>query len=176
MLAGVQDDLREKFPKNTVRWMHPDDTHCTLTFLGNTSEDKINAIKPLLYGLARRQASFQLETSSLDCFPNRNKPNIVYAAVRGQLNGLSQLQQHTASSMESLGFQPEKRRYTPHLTLARVARSTSKEDRAAIGEICGEYWFELEVWEATSISLWLSSRTDDGPRYTAIETVPFRHG
>ncbi len=172
-LADVQNDLRGQFPKESIRWIHPDDTHCTLKFLGNVSEKIVDDLKALLYGLARFQKAFQLQTNSLDCFPHRNKPNVVYAAVYGQLNALSQLQQQTDANVAALGFEPETRRYTPHLTLARIRRKTTATDRKQIGDICSEYWFEQLTWKADSVSLWHTHQTTDGPRYSIIESVSF---
>lgn len=172
-MALIQQELRQKLPVGSGRWLHPDDTHITLKFLGNTPESVIEQVKPLLYGIARRQKPLTLIADHLDCFPDASKPRVIYAAVDGERKKLARLQQMTQSSIEPLGFEPEQRHYTPHITLARIGRRVGSTERTQIGAEIPSFAFEPLTWQSASVSLYQSVQTDAGPRYNQLERFPF---
>lgn len=99
-----------------ARWIEPSDYHVTLRFIGDIDHRLADDIADLLASIQRR--SFSLRLSGLDWF-GKDKPHSLYAAVAPS-SELSELQAEQERLMRRLGLPPEPRKYTPHVTLARL--------------------------------------------------------
>lgn len=108
-----------------ARWAVPDDYHITLRFLGDidgrTARDFEEALAEV------RCEPLTITLTGLDSFGGA-KPHSVYAAV-AQDRALSDLQHEHERAARRVGLPPEKRKFTPHVTLARL-RSSSVLDVA----------------------------------------------
>jgi RNA 2',3'-cyclic 3'-phosphodiesterase len=99
-----------------ARWMDPADYHITLRFLGDVDGHMANDVFGFLQDIQRASLTITLE--GLDSFGG-DKPRSVFARVR-QTQELSALQADHEKLMRRLGLPPEKRKFTPHVTLARL--------------------------------------------------------
>lgn len=105
-----------------ARWIDPENYHLTLRFIGDIDDALARDIAGLL-GLVRRSA-FDLRIDELSSFGGR-KPRAVVAAV-SPVSPLMELQAEHERLLQRLGLEPEGRKYTPHVTLARLRDSTSR--------------------------------------------------
>lgn len=99
-----------------ARWMEPADYHITLRFLGDVDGRMANDVFGFLQDIQRSSLTVTLE--GLDSFGG-DKPRSVFARVR-QTPELTALQAEHERLMRRLGLSPEKRKFTPHVTLARL--------------------------------------------------------
>jgi len=106
-----------------ARWVDPENYHVTLRFIGDVDEEIAQEIAWLL-GKVRRK-DFELRLDGLSAFGGR-KPRAVVAAV-ARLQSLMELQAEHERLMQRVGLDPEGRKYTPHVTLARLRDSSSSE-------------------------------------------------
>ena len=104
-----------------ARWIDPENYHLTLRFIGDIDDALANDIALLLDQVNRR--GFDLRFDGLAPFGGR-KPRAVVAAV-APVPPLIELQAEHERLMQRVGLEPEKRKYTPHVTLARLRDSTS---------------------------------------------------
>lgn len=75
--------------------------------------------------------------------------------------------------MTPLGFPPEARGFTPHLTLGRVTESLQPRDRQTLTEALSRLPFgPFQSWTATSLSLVRSDLRPSGAVYTSLATIP----
>lgn len=168
MLEQWSEQLRIKW--TFKRWLHRDDYHITIKFLGECDYQKANNIKKLLQSIALTSNPFSLSISGLDTFDNKGTSKILWAGVHGQLSELHQLQQHVDHEMQTLGFEKEKNIYQPHVTLARNYTSglLSKEQLAKAIHIKED----IISWEAKELVLY-QTHLGQSPAYQPLAVYPF---
>src|SRR3954470_20494582 len=106
-----------------ARWIDPENYHVTLRFIGDVDEETAQEIAWLL-GKVRRK-DFELRLDGLFSFGGR-KPRAIVAAVAPS-QSVMELQAEHERLMQRVGLDPEGRKYTPHVTLARLRESSSFE-------------------------------------------------
>ncbi len=111
-----------------VKWVRINGIHLTLKFLGYVSTDLIATIQDELNPIFQEQKPFILEVSQLGAFPGLSKPRVIWAGLNDPTNVLRPLTSRLEDALEPFGFKPEKRPFTPHLTLGRVRSSRNSHD------------------------------------------------
>ena len=117
-----------------ARWVDPENYHITLRFIGDIDEPTADEIADGLARVAR--PGFALALDGLGAFGSR-KPHAVYAAVKPS-GALKELQAEHERIIQRIGLEPERRKYTPHVTLARL-KGASEADVAAYLALRGEF-------------------------------------
>ena len=106
-----------------ARWIDPENYHLTLRFIGDVDDEMAQEIAWLLGKVRRRD--FELRLDGLSSFGGR-KPRAVVATVAPS-QSVMELQAEHERLMQRVGLEPEGRKYTPHVTLARLRDSSSLE-------------------------------------------------
>jgi RNA 2',3'-cyclic 3'-phosphodiesterase len=106
-----------------ARWIDPENYHLTLRFIGDIDDALAHEVATML-GRVHRGA-FELRLDGLLSFGGR-KPRAVVASV-SQIAPLMELQAEHDRMLQRLGLEPEGRKYTPHITLARLRDSSSRQ-------------------------------------------------
>ena len=106
-----------------ARWIDAENYHLTLRFIGDVDDALAHEVASLL-GQVRREA-FDLRFETLDAFGGR-RPRAVVAAV-APAQPLMELQAEHERLMRRVGLDPEGRKFTPHVTLARLRDSSSRQ-------------------------------------------------
>jgi 2'-5' RNA ligase len=106
-----------------ARWIDPENYHLTLRFIGDVDDLIAHEVASML-GRAKRGA-FDLHFEGLTSFGGR-KPRAVVATV-APAQALLEVQSEHERLMQRIGLQPEGRKYTPHVTLARLRDSSSRD-------------------------------------------------
>jgi 2'-5' RNA ligase len=106
-----------------ARWIDPENYHMTLRFIGNV-DDALAGEIALLLGQVRRRG-FELRLDGLSSFGGR-RPRAVVAQAK-PTPAMMELQAELERLMQRVGLEPEGRKFTPHVTLARLRDSSSRE-------------------------------------------------
>jgi len=106
-----------------ARWIDPENYHLTLRFIGDIDDALAHEIAGMLARVQR--APFELRLDGLASFGGR-KPRAVVAAA-APVAQLIELQAELERLLQRLGLEPDGRKYTPHVTLARLRDSSSRE-------------------------------------------------
>ena len=155
-----------------VKWADPYGIHLTLKFLGNISIDKTGEITRVIEEAAKGTVPFHLEVKQLGGFPNLRRVQVVWVGISGEADKLNQLQQRIESNLAKLGFTPESRSFTPHLTLARVRDQASLDERQRLGQLIASTRFEsAHGIEVATVNLMKSQLTREGAIYSRISSV-----
>jgi 2'-5' RNA ligase len=133
-LAEAQARLRARSPGRAVKWVHPEGIHLTLKFLGNVPTGKISALSGAIERAVAGHTAFDIHLAGLGCFPDLNRPRVVWVGVEGDLEALEALQRAVEKELNALGYPPEGRRFTAHLTLGRVRDDAAPDERRRLGE------------------------------------------
>ena len=109
-----------------ARWIDPENYHLTLRFIGDIDDRMADDVYSAL-GERRQRTPLTVTIDGLDTFGG-GKPRAVFARTSG--NGeLNELQAEQERLLRQIGLPPETRKFTPHVTLARL-RNVSPIDVA----------------------------------------------
>ena len=100
-----------------ARWVPPENYHVTLRFIGEVPAWRADEIDHALAGL--RATSFELQLSGVGTFEKGGKVLSLWVGV-DRNPALEHLQSKIETAMQRAGLEPERRRFNPHITLARV--------------------------------------------------------
>ena len=106
-----------------ARWIDPENYHLTLRFIGDINDGLAREIAFMLGNVNR--LSFELRLDGLTSFGGRRPRAVVAVAARTQQ--LLELQAEHERLMQRVGLEPEGRKYTPHVTLARLRDASSHD-------------------------------------------------
>ena len=117
-----------------ARWVDPENYHITLRFIGDIDTRTADEVVRALARVDRPR--FDLSLDGLDAMGGR-KPHAIVACVKGS-PALKELQAEHERIIQRIGLEPERRRFRPHVTLARI-RSSSEADAAAYLALRGDF-------------------------------------
>ncbi len=106
-----------------ARWIDPENYHLTLRFIGDIDGALARDIAYMLRSI--RHPEFDLRLEGLDAFGGR-KPRAVIASVPST-RPLFELQANHERLLQRVGLAPEGRKFTPHVTLARLRESRHRD-------------------------------------------------
>jgi 2'-5' RNA ligase len=106
-----------------ARWIDPENYHVTLRFIGDVDDVVAHEVASML-GRVRR-TTFELRFDQLSSFGGRRPRALV--ATLAQTQALMELQAEHERLMQRVGLDAEGRKYTPHVTLARLRDSSSHQ-------------------------------------------------
>ena len=172
-LDQLETELKRDEP-SWVKWVSPDSIHLTLKFLGNIASDTIAATIRVMEKSALGITPFQLRAKDLGVFPNPKRVQVVWVGINGEVGKLTELQKRLDSNLAPLGFTPESRPFTPHLTLARLNNRATLEERQRLGKLIASTKFEDGNIEVATISLMQSQLTRAGAIHSRIGLVKLK--
>ena len=151
--------------------------HLTLKFLGDTPLEQITNIKKRVSEAVGSISVCKLALDGVGVFPNFKKPRILWIGLKDPHKHLKVLQENIDLKMMQLGFPREKKKFNPHLTLARIKHTKGKikecfEDLKQ--EIESVPPIDSEFFQVDSVRLIQSELTPKGSIYTILEKFPLR--
>lgn len=173
-LTRLQEQLKSG-NSTSVKWVDPYSIHLTLKFLGNISTDMVGKITIALEEAVRGISPFHLEVKGMGAFPSLKRVQVVWVGITGEVDRLSQLQQRIESGLATLGFVPESRPFTPHLTLARLRDRATSDERQNLGQLIASTGLETaHSLDVDSVHLMRSQLTREGPIYSRIGSIKLK--
>jgi 2'-5' RNA ligase len=134
-LARLQDGIRNRLrrdlpPDARLQWVRPESIHLTFKFLGEIPEDRVEEIRQALEPVANRSPGFSVEVGGIGVFPEQRAPRVLWIGLADPGGRLTHLAGEIDRALERIGFSPEARAFSPHLTLGRI-----KERAREIGRV-----------------------------------------
>lgn len=154
----------------TVRWVHPDQMHLTLRFLGDITRAQGKSIAEAMHDAAALQPTpIKLGVGGLGAFPNKRNPRVIWVGLTPH-EGLNRVQQAIDRAAVELGIEEEKREWAPHLTLGRVK---FVEKHSPLLKRLKSVRVETFYYTCDTVTLYQSTLTPDGPVYRPLEQGMF---
>jgi 2'-5' RNA ligase len=173
LMWQVGEQIEGRIPPKTVRWVKPHAMHLTLVFLGNTPVDKLDDIQNAMTAAAASVSPISFRAVGLGCFPNPRRPRVVWVGIDEPAGQLRQLKRALDDALEPLGFPPEKRRFSPHLTLGRVNKRAGRRQVQQLGQVIESATLkELAQITLKELHLIQSDLRPEGPLYTTLARAP----
>lgn len=124
-LCSVIESLRTSGAD--VKWVERQNIHLTVKFLGACPSEQVEAVMSQLDCLRGKHPQIGASLGALGLFPNRQRPQVVWAGLELRDGAAERLQQEIERRMKAAGFARETRGFRPHLTLGRL-RSARRAD------------------------------------------------
>ena len=158
MLTNTGADLKQVKPQNI---------HLTVRFLGNISSPMVDAIYEEMKHVSF--APFTIELRGLGAFPKLSYPRVVWAGIRKGADELTNVFEQLEPRLRGLGFKPDNKGFSPHLTIARVRTGRNKTQLIKLVQELEDY--EFGAVKAECLRLKKSVLTPQGPVYTTLREV-----
>jgi 2'-5' RNA ligase len=166
--SEVSDHLaRARGALEGARWIEPSDYHVTLRFLGDVAETLAEALHEGL-ATARTRPPLDLVVDGLGVFGG-DKPRALLATVAAD-PALTELQAEHERIARDAGAEPDTRRFTPHVTLARLNRKVRAPDVARYLAEAG--LFPPRRFTATHVTLFSARASTGGGPYLVEAAYP----
>lgn len=167
--------LREELPQTRdVRWATEQQLHVTLKFLGEISDAQLPRVCEAVQTASTQVPPFPLSISGLGCFPGQRNPRVLWCGVEDPTGGCQRWVELADPLFADLGFKPETRAFTPHITLGR-SRST------AGGQVIREVLDtvpppQTDQMQVERVVIFESRLLPTGAQYKPLATVPLGAG
>lgn len=123
-LQNLQEELKKAGVK--ASWPNPGSLHLTLKFLGNVNISKVDTIKDCMKKAVTGISTHTLSSSGIGVFPSVKNVRVIWSGTRGQTDILEKIVSRLEILLfEDMGIKKENKRFSPHLTLARVKSPVS---------------------------------------------------
>jgi RNA 2',3'-cyclic 3'-phosphodiesterase len=156
-------------PRARVTWVTSDRMHLTVRFIGAADEERLAALQRVLLPTFETPR-FTLTVKGTGAFPPRGPLRVIWAGLEDGRDQLLALERELTARLSTIGIGPEDRRYSPHLTLARV-RDPAGLRAAALLDGLQTHAFGHSTIDA--ITLFESRLSPKGPTYVALARTAF---
>jgi len=148
-----------------LKLVEPQNIHITVRFLGNITPgmaDKIfDEMKQVQF------VPFNVQIKGLGAFPNPRYSRVVWAGITDGADQLKSVFSQLEPRLRGLGFTPDHRGFSPHLTIARVRSGRNKQQLADFVTENANY--EFGTVNAKCLRLKKSTLTPKGPIYSTLK-------
>ena len=148
-----------------ARWIDPENYHLTLRFIGDVDDMVAHEVASML-GRVKRNG-FDLYLEGLTSFGGR-KPRAVVASV-SPAQALFDVQAEQERLMQRIGLEPEGRKFTPHVTLARLRESSSRD---VADYLASRGYFRTSSFKVSRFVLFSSRASVGGGPYVVEASYP----
>jgi len=172
----ITADLKQQLPGGDIKWVSTDKMHLTIKFIGEIQKNKIDRVKDLMTNILNDQTSFEIGIQNLGTYPHINHPRVIWLGIT-QGAPLIEIHKQLDEALTDLKVRSDRRKYSPHLTLARVRRETDRDTVKEIGDILSQFKVDslgtitLGTITISEITLYKSKLTPQGPEYTPLHVV-----
>ncbi len=121
-ITGIQKQMKRS--NIQASWQKPENLHLTIKFLGQIRNDQIDQIKYCMSRVSEQFLAFSLYGSGIGVFPSVRFSRVLWTGIGGQTEQLESLVTNLEQSLfTESGMKKEKKRFSAHLTLARMKYS-----------------------------------------------------
>jgi 2'-5' RNA ligase len=149
-----------------ARWTKPSNQHLTLKFLGWVDPEQREEITARIAAVAGAGEAGTVRLRGLGAFPSARRARVLWVGLEDPGGVLGGLADALDSALEPLGFEIEKRGFTPHLTLARFKPPASVEGVMDVVRV-PESSFDVD-----HLALYRSRLHPKGASYEVLEAFP----
>lgn len=170
-LVRLQKDLK----KDDIRasWPRPETMHLTLKFLGDVPEDQIQGIQFCMADAVKHHTRpIILSAGGIGVFPSVKNTRVVWCGVGGQTHHLATLARELNRGLKAhLGLKQEKKRFSPHFTLARIIKKQRVPPEKMVALMQKFSNRQSENFDVSQIKLFKSELKSTGAVHTELFSI-----
>jgi 2'-5' RNA ligase len=164
-IARVRRDL-------DARWVDAANLHITLWFIGHVDEERAVAISQVLeepFSIS----PFDLHIAGFGVFPPTGAPRVFWLGVPDGADSVRTVYEEVSRRLQGLGYEPERRPYSPHLTVARV-KDPGRGGHAELKRAVAETPADAGASRVGAVTLFRSRLSPKGATYEPLLRVPLQ--
>ena len=160
---ALENFLAELRPLANIRWVRREQFHITLKFLGELEHSVIEQVKDALEPMKHFEP-FTVRLDFIGAFPNLNVPRVLWLGGNEGASELGRIARNVDGVLsEKAGLERETRKFTAHMTLARLKDSSLPEELVRmLGEV------PVMSFTCRELFLMRSQLTPRGPVYSEL--------
>lgn len=148
-----------------VKLVETENIHVTMRFLGDIN---VGMVEKIFDAMKRIQFTpFDVHIKGLGVFPSLNYPRVVWAGITEGADQLRSIFDQLEPQLRGLGFAPDSKGFSPHLTIARVRSGRNKAQLAEF--ITKNKDCEFGIIKAECFRLKKSELSPKGPTYSTLK-------
>lgn len=151
-----------------AKWVDVRQLHLTLRFIGETDDGLFTAIKESLARIS--ESAFSLTLQGVGCFPPKKSPRVLWVGI-DRNDTLIRLADKIEQELVKNGLEPESRRFSPHITIARF-RDISTHKAAEY--LAKNSLFKTQTFPIEEFYLYSSTLTPKGAVHRREASYPLR--
>jgi 2'-5' RNA ligase len=183
-LGQVQQDLKHRLSRSfskdiRISWVQPAAIHLTIKFLGDMDEQLIDPLRAAIEQAAEGRPAIQIPLERFGLFPRPQQPRVLWVGPpepwerSGEAERLAELHRVVEEGCRSMGFAPDNRPLSPHLTLARIKEGERQVGQALAKSGVLDLPLAIGRLEINAIVLMKSDLRSAGPVYTKLWEIRY---
>jgi len=167
--AIEKEQLKWKETGAGVKWVSPPQIHLTIKFIGEITEARLKQLIEATQQICEQMEGFVLSLEGTGAFPSPKRPKVFWLGVSGELDKLHALQSAIESGLEKIGFPREKRKFSPHITIARTKRDKN------LHKLCRQMAaskLPSSNFRVNEVVIYQSILGPQGPKYIPVARCP----
>jgi len=150
--------------RTNLKHVETENIHLTLKFLGEIPQHKVDEVAELVKDIFFEPFNFKVE--EVGVFPNSRRPATIWAGISEGVTEVTKVFEELDAKLSKLGFERERRKFHPHLTIGRVRSGRNKDQ--LVEELMRLEREEFGVISVDRVVLKKSFLTPSGPIYTTL--------
>ena len=126
-LSEIQSEIKKQIRDARMSWVNPSNIHLTLQFLGDMDVGQISNIESACAFL-KNTSVFDIHLAHLGFFPNPRRPRVFWCGY-DEHPTLTEMHSRMANELLQFGLTADEKKFTPHLTLARIKEISMEESK-----------------------------------------------
>ena len=172
-ISETLDVFKCKLSGAKINWVEPQNLHLTLKFFGVTPNDMVEPVVEALHQAAAGFPPFSFTMEGCGSFGSMRQPNVIWLGIRNA-KILADLYHEVNKHLAPLGYIPDKKIFTPHLTIGRIK---TLKDNLTLRSLESEFGTETFATVRTeSFFLIESFLRPRGPLYKAVQEFRLGEG
>jgi len=143
-----------------ARWVALDQLHLTVRFIGDVDGALFHDIKNTLEEV--NIPPFDLQLKGVGHFPPRGTPRVIWVGLK-KSEPIQLFRKKIDAALFKIGLEPERRKFSPHITLARLKNSPIQK---VANFLSGNGLFSQEPFQVDGFKLYSSTLTSKGAIHT----------
>ena len=144
-----------------LKLVEPQNIHITVRFLGNITPAMVEKI------FEEMKTPFTVQIKGLGAFPDMRYPRVAWAGITEGADQLKSVFSQLEPRLRGLGFTPDSKGFSPHLTISRVRSGKNKQQLSEF--ITKNANYEFGAFNAKCLHLKKSDLTPRGPVYSTLK-------
>ena len=183
----VSDDVKSALTELTnhldraridgLKPVRPENMHLTLKFFGDVSSTRVDSIVGTITRAAKAMHPFTLRLGNVGAYPNSRNPRVLWVGLDGDVVSLQEAHSRIENALVGINIKPDSRKFSPHLTVARLRNRSSPSERRRAAEVLltAEYQTRHPI-PVERFSLIRSILRPEGPQYTTLADITLDQG
>jgi RNA 2',3'-cyclic 3'-phosphodiesterase len=172
--AVVAESLKRQLANRVdARWISAANLHITLWFIGEVDDGRGENVLGALDAPFEERA-FDIDIDGVGAFPPSGPPRVLWLGVASGGENLRRLHSEVAVRLRPLGFEPERRPYSAHLTIARVKEVSRAISSRALRDMLQTIRGNVGRSRTTHVTVFRSRLSPKGSHYEPLLRIPLQ--